>query len=129
MAVATPQDVALRLGRELAEAEVTQVQVLLADAETLIQTRIPDLHTRLATGRLAEDVVVLVEAAAVARVLRNPAGIRSQSAEAYSVDYDTRAASGFLELRPDEWRMLGVRSGLFTVAPVLPRRAAWEVPW
>lgn len=125
MAVATPQDVALRLGRELDETEHPQVEALLADAETLILTRLPDLHARTEHGRLATEVVVLVEATAVIRVLRNPAGIRSQSADAYSVSYDDRAASGHLDLTPEEWRLLGVRSGLFVLRPVLPTAFWW----
>ncbi|WP_344684635.1 Gp19/Gp15/Gp42 family protein [Saccharopolyspora taberi] len=125
MAVATAQDVALRLGRDLGETEVPQVEALLSDAETLILTRLPDLYARIEHGRLAAEVVVLVEATAVMRVLRNPAGIRSQSADAYSVSYDERAASGNLDLKPEEWRLLGVRSGLFVIRPVLPPAAWW----
>ncbi|GAA2812820.1 hypothetical protein GCM10010470_55320 [Saccharopolyspora taberi] len=116
---------ALRLGRDLGETEVPQVEALLSDAETLILTRLPDLYARIEHGRLAAEVVVLVEATAVMRVLRNPAGIRSQSADAYSVSYDERAASGNLDLKPEEWRLLGVRSGLFVIRPVLPPAAWW----
>lgn len=124
MAVASPQDVAARLGRALQPPEAAQVAVLLADAETLILTRLPDLHTRIEHGVLACEVVVLVEASAVARVVRIPAGIRAQRAESYAVDYDTDSATG-LEILPEEWRLLGLRTGLFTIRPVLPRPAMW----
>ncbi|WP_165939785.1 Gp19/Gp15/Gp42 family protein [Saccharopolyspora aridisoli] len=116
---------ALRLGRDLDEAEVPQVAALLSDAETLILTRLPDLYARIEHGLLATEVVVLVEATAVIRVLRNPEGIRSQTADAYSVSYDTRAASGKLDLAPQEWRLLGVRTGLSVLRPFLPPAAWW----
>ncbi|WP_338601633.1 Gp19/Gp15/Gp42 family protein [Saccharopolyspora sp. SCSIO 74807] len=125
MPVATPHDVALRLGRDMDAAEVPQVEALLSDAETLILTRLPDLYARIEYGLLATEVVVLVEATAVLRVLRNPAGIRSQTADAYSVSYDNRAASGNLNLTPEEWRLLGVRTGLGVLRPFLPPAAWW----
>jgi hypothetical protein len=76
MAVATPQDVALRLGRDLDETDRPQVEALLSDAETLILTRIPDLHARIEHGRLAREVVVLVEATAATQQIQAQSGVR-----------------------------------------------------
>jgi hypothetical protein len=120
-------DVAARLGRPLADTERGQVQALLDDAETIIRARVPDLDDRVDAGRLAPAVVRLVLVAVVLRVVRNPGGYRSETAGDYSYTMDGRAASGALQVMPDEWRLLGVGDGAFTIAP--HTRRAWPWAW
>lgn len=130
MPFATPQDVAGRLGRELTEAETTQTPILLSDAELLIRSRVPDLDERVQAGTLAEPVVVMVEAYAVARVLRNPEGFRQEQDGDYMYTLDSRVASGRLAILDEEWRLLGVSAGAFTITPYLnPCPTVYVDPW
>lgn len=125
---ATVADVAARLGRELTEAEKERVGALLDDAETILRTRIPDLDEQVSTGRIPADVVRLVLVSMVLRVVRNPGGYRSESAGDYSYTVDSRAASGFLTVLPDEWAWLGIGRGAFTVTPhARTYRRCWYV--
>ena len=129
MAYASPADVADRLGRPLTEAEQTQAPVLLEDAEILIRARIPDLDDRIADGLLSEAVVVMVEANAVMRVLRNPEGYRQEQDGDYMYSVDPQVASGRLFIADDEWRLLGV-SRAFTIVPYLAPPSCPELdPW
>ena len=117
MAYASPADVADRLGRPLSEAEQTQAPVLLEDAELLIRNRIRDLDERVAAGEILEAAVVMVEANAVARVLRNPEGFRQEQSGDYMYTLDAQVASGRLFIDDAEWRLLGVAPTAFTIVP------------
>lgn len=119
MAYATVDDVAVRLGRDLDDAEQRLAAVLLDDAEERIRARIPDLDDRVAASEHYRALVVSVEAAAVVRVLRNPGGYRSETEGTYAYTLDTRAAAGFLTILDDEWALLGVAHGAFTAVPYL----------
>lgn len=128
MTYATADDVQARLGRPLTGDEQTMVAALLADAEALIKARIPDLDQRVTGGRTPREVVVLVEANAVLRVVRNPGGYRSETDGDYAYTVDPSAAGGYLTILPDEWGLLGAGGGAFTIMAYLPRRRA-SVPW
>lgn len=119
MALATPDDVAARLGRELSAEELRLCAALLDDAERMLISRVPELLARVADGRLARVDVELVESTMVLRVVRNPSGYRSETAGDYGYTVDIRAAAGFLTVLPQEWRLVGVRGGAFTIAPFL----------
>ncbi|MGH3760256.1 Gp19/Gp15/Gp42 family protein [Actinophytocola sp.] len=121
MSYASVADVEVRLGRPLTDAERDLAAVLLEDAETVIRVKIPDLDQRIADGRLRRELVVMVEANAVVRVLRNPGGFRSETAGDYSYTLDTRAAAGYLTIPDADWYLLGVRPGAFTIRPAFPR--------
>lgn len=120
MSYASVDDVADRLGRPLTDDERDLAAVLLDDAENLIRARIPDLEERVAAGRIRRELVVMIEANAVVRVLRNPGGYRSETAGDYSYTIDTRAAAGYLDIPDTDWRLLGVRPGAFTITPTFP---------
>jgi len=109
-----------RLGRPLTTDEATQVTTLLADAEILIKATISDLADK------AEDpdyvaLVVMVEASAVARLVRNPEGHTGETDGNYSYQINYRLATGELEITDREWSLLGVSSGIFVIAPRLTR--------
>lgn len=114
MALATLPDVTTRLGRTLTEQEPVLVATLLGDAEVKLAGRIPGLLTKAAADARFRATVVAVEAAAVARVLRNPEGYRSEQTGPFSYTIDTRAAAGFLTILAEEWRDLGVK-GAFSI--------------
>ena len=116
MATATSQDVESRLGRPLDESEVALAETLLGDVELLIKSKARNFDA------LDPDIVVMVEATAVARVLRNPDGIRSQSADEFSYTVDSRVASGYLNLLPDEWALLGIGRGYASIPMKFRRR-------
>lgn len=131
MTYAQPSDVSARLGRPLTTDETTQVAALLGDAEILIKSRIPDLDDKVAAGSPTESTVIMVEASAVARLVRNPDGYTAEGDGSYSYQINWRLSTGQLEISDREWSLLGYSAGVFAV-DVRPRtpfeRAAAEVP-
>jgi hypothetical protein len=128
MAYAHPSDVEARLGRELDSSETTIVNTRLGDAELLIKSRAKDLDARIEAGSLDQALVVMVEAEMVLRLIKNPDGFVQESDGNYSYMISSAVASGRLELLPDEWALLGVSSGMFTIDPYLPNVAADYAP-
>jgi hypothetical protein len=131
MAIATPADVAERLGRELDAAETALVASRLDDAEELIFQRIPDLTQKIAAGTIRQRLVVMVECEAVMRLIRNPEGYTSETDGNYSYSISHRVASGRLEILSDEWAMLGIRSGVavLNIGINMPTRLPWYQAW
>lgn len=119
MALATVEDVEIRLGRELPEAERDQVTALLDDAELILRNRIPTLLDKADEDELFRDTVVLVESRMVMRVIRNPDGYTQETDGNYSYTINGRVASGLLETLPDEWALLGASAGMFMIKPVV----------
>lgn len=128
--ITTLSDVESRLGREISDlAEVELVETLLEDAERLISRRAPS--GTLDPASLDPLAVKQVAASAVARVLRNPDGYRSESAGGVSYTLDTRAAAGFLTILADEWALLGmpgVSAGSFGPTLQVPGAGAYGHP-
>lgn len=119
MAYAEVADVEARLGRDLDESEAIIAAQRLEDVELLILSRIPNLIALVTDGALSEAVVTMVEADAVIRVLRNPDGIVGETDGNYSYQLNWATVAGRLTLVPEEWRLLGLRSNVFTIAPML----------
>lgn len=123
MTYASASDVAVSLGRSLTADETTQATALLTRAELLITRRITDLATRIVADAALEDVVVLVESDAVARVLRNPDGVYQERIDDYSFTRDRALSAGTLYISDDEWDMLlttpgtSIASEAFTIRP------------
>src|SRR5690606_19629763 len=117
MAYATPEDVALRLGRELDDDEGNLVAERLDDVEEMIRLRIPDLDDKVVEGSLRERLLVFIECEAVLRLIRNPEGFTAETDGSYSYEISAQAASGRLEIRPEEWAMLGVKRGAALFVP------------
>jgi hypothetical protein len=120
---ATTADVAVSLGRSMTAEETTAATGLLPRAELLITRRIADLTARIAADAALEDVVVMVESDAVARVLRNPNGVYQERIDDYSFTRDQAVSAGTLYISDDEWDMLlntpgtSVPSEAFTIRP------------
>jgi hypothetical protein len=114
-ALATLADLADRLGRDLTAAETRQGGALLDDATAIITDRFP----RYATTPTAASTAVC--AAMVARVIRNPNGLRSEQIDDYSYTIDTARSAGELYLTDSEIDTLRpVRTSAFSIVPVMP---------
>lgn len=110
---ATSADVASRW-RPLTDAETIVADTLLADAWRMIVRRIPDVEDRMAdavSGVTYTADVVMVQANAVMRVLKNPDGMRSESIDDYSWTRDRTLSAGNLQITDDEWELLGAATG------------------
>jgi hypothetical protein len=120
VAYATLTDVSTRLGRPITSTdEISQVLAWLDDIEALILTRIPTLDALVTAGTPTSAIVVMVEANAVIRKVRNPDGKVSEDIDDYSYRLNADAARGDLFLTDGEWALLaaGSSSGAFSVRP------------
>jgi len=121
MAYTTIADVAAELGRPIPTdpATITQWNWWIASAENQIRGAVPDLDARILADPTFGDVVVHVTAAAVARVARNPEGLRqiTRSVDDGSVTktVDSSRSAGGLYITDDEWARLLPRNEAFTV--------------
>lgn len=131
MAIATPVDVAERLGRDLDESETVIVAARLDDVEELIFQRIPDLAQKILDGKIRQRLVVMVECEAVMRLIRNPEGFSQETDGNYSYTIDATVASGRLTILREEWAMLGIRSGvaMLNIGINMPTRLPWYQHW
>lgn len=112
-------DVVAQYGTLTAD-ESTLTKYLLRAASKMIRQRMPNIDLLITNSRLDADVVALVPAAMVLRVLRNPEGLRSETTGPFSRTYDTSAAAGLLTLTADDLANL-------TPGPVAPPTGA--APW
>lgn len=116
MALAQISDVEASLLRSLTTPESQHVGALLERAERILTTRIPDLLDQATADASFRDLVVAVESEAVARVFRNPEGLRQESEGNYMYTVNAAVASGLLTILRDEWQRLGV-SPIGSIAP------------
>lgn len=119
MSYAEATDIADRLGRDLDPSETRIVASRLEDVETLILTRISDLDERVASGKLNQRLIVMVESEVILRLIKNPDGYTQETDGNYSYSIDSRVASGRLSLLAEEWGMLGLRTSVGVLAPVI----------
>ena len=129
MAYASVEDVQDRLGRPLTDEERALAATLLDDVEAMLRGRIPDLDDRVAADPNYRALVVMVEANAVCRVLRNPDGVRQETEGNYSYSLNVAAAAGYLLVLDLEWGLLGAASGAWTITPVLRAAYCHPDPW
>lgn len=122
MAIATVDDVQDRLDRELTDDEKRLAATLLEDVEAIIRSRVRNLLRRAAADESYRQIVVMVEANAVLRVLRNPEGYRQETEGNYSYSLNAAVASGHLFVLGSEWELLGANRGAFTITPKVRRR-------
>lgn len=120
MTYASASDVAARLGRPLTADEQDQVATLLADAELLLKSRIPDLADQVTEGTITEEAVVYVTANAVKRVLKNPDGYTSETDGDYTYELNWRLLSSELDITDREWSLLGVKAGISLITLKVP---------
>lgn len=119
MAYADSDDVSNRLGRELSTDEATLVNTRLNDAELLIKARIPDLDDLIDDETIDVELVKMIEANAVVRLVRNPNAYTGETDGNYSYQINWKTATGELELLDNEWALLGVGNAVYVIAPRL----------
>lgn len=102
MALATLADLSTSLLRDLTAAETTYGPDLLDRAETLLIGLVAQLIDRTADDPAFRASVVSTEADMVARVLRNPSGIVSETEGLYTYRVDLAVSSGRLMPTDDE---------------------------
>lgn len=124
MAYATAEDVQARYEQDLDDRLTALVTTRLGDAELLIKRRIPDLDDRVLLNSgddlfIDVEIVKLVEAEMVLRLIRNPEGYSQESDGNYSYAIYQAVASGKLEVSDDEWALLGIGAGMWVLAPSL----------
>ena len=123
MAYATVADVEVRYGRTLTAPESAQVAAWIADLESEILERIPDLEVLVLAGRPTIGTLTRVVSAAIIRKLQNPSGLRTRTVaiDDYSTTETVDAANsaGYLGLTDDEWSLLlpGSAGDAFTIRP------------
>lgn len=98
-------DVAGQFG-SLTPAEEGLASWLLRAASQMVRARRPAVDDLIAAGSLSGDLVALAVTNMVLRVLRNPAGLRSETVGPFSRSYDTSVAAGLLVLTADEEALL-----------------------
>lgn len=118
-ALATASDVSAALLRDLTDVEAANVDRLASRIERRIRRRIPDLAARVAADADYKATVVDVEAEAVARVYRNPNGMKQESDGTYSYSVDALVASGILKVTDSDWDELGEYSPVQSLAPAM----------
>lgn len=118
-------DVAAELGRPTPTDQdvLAQWGRWLTRIENIIIARIPDLNDRVSAGEINIDLLADIEAAAVARKVLNPEGIRqvTRAVDDGSVTktIDQTRSSGALDLTDDEWALLLPKAdgGAFSTRP------------
>lgn len=121
MSFTTIADVAAELGLPIPTdlPTITQWNWWISSAESQIRARVPDLDARVAADPAFRDVLVHVVAAAVARVVRNPEGLRqiTRAVDDGSVTkiVDSSRSAGGLYITDDEWALLVPLNQAFTV--------------
>lgn len=96
------------------------VSTRLEDAERLIKSRIPDLDQKITDGDIAVDLVKMIEANAVVRLVRNPNAYTGETDGNYSYQINWKTATGELEILDNEWALLGISQAVYVIAPMLP---------
>lgn len=123
MTYAEPSDVSGRLGRELSADEATMVAARLEDAELIIKSRIPDLDAKITADEIDVELVKMIEANSVVRLVRNPNAYTGETDGNYSYQINWKTATGELEILDNEWALLGISNAIYVIVPQL------QTPW
>ena len=120
MTYASITDVSTRLGRPIVDSlEVAQVAAWLEDVEAIVLARIPGLADAVTAGRPTVATVVMVEANAVIRKIKNPDGKVAERVDDYDYRLNENSRKGELFLTDEEWGLLTPDGpdGAFTIRP------------
>lgn len=91
----------------LSLARAATCRALLKRASRLVRDTYPSLGDRITAGTVSADSAGLAVLNMVARVMRNPGGLRSETTGPFSRAYDPDAASGMLQITEAETGLLG----------------------
>lgn len=95
----------------LSVARTATCRALLKRASQLVRDSLPGLDARIVAGTVPADSAGLAVLNMVARVMRNPDGLRSQTVGPISRSFDTDLASGMLELTTADTALLNPPAG------------------
>lgn len=122
---ASVQDVATQLRRPIDDPlEINQVTAWIEMAELVIRQRYPNLDQLIASGRISQDAVDMVEASAVARHSLNPEGYTSKSEriDDYQRTFGMTNSAVGIKFTDSEWALLtpsdSGAEGAFTITPI-----------
>src|SRR5688572_18039408 len=90
----------------LSAARSATARALIKRASQLIRDTYPGIDTRITAGTVAADSVGLAVINMVARVMRNPSGLRAETTGPFSRSYDPDSASGMLAITEAETGLL-----------------------
>lgn len=110
MAYATAEDVTTLWAKEPEPEVIALIGRRLEQVERMILRRVPTLAARVAASPIYRADVIDIEADAVLRLVRNPEGYLSETDGNYTYQLQTDLSSGRLEIRDEEWEILGVNS-------------------
>jgi len=91
----------------LSSSRQATARALLRRASKLIRDSFSNVDAKIAGGTVSRDTVGLVVINMTAQVMRNPAGLRSETTGPFSRAYDPEAASGMLQLSDADRALLG----------------------
>jgi hypothetical protein len=86
----------------LSAAKASTCRALIKRASQLVRDSYPGIDDKIEAGTVAADSVGLAVLNMVARVMRNPDGLRSQAIGPISRSFDTDLATGMLEITAAE---------------------------
>lgn len=110
----TPQDIRERWIGDDAPTNDQLLRALIADAESIILTTYPAIQGRVDAGKLSQNVITMVTARMVTRVLRNPENASYVSQTTGPFTSAVNRAEVDLWMTPDEVQML---------SPIYPGKA------
>ncbi len=90
----------------LSAAKAATCRALIKRASQLVRDTVPGIDAQISAGTLPGDSVGLAVLNMVARVMRNPDGLRSQTIGPISRAFDTDLATGMLEITDAELSLL-----------------------
>lgn len=90
----------------LSAAKQATCRALIKRASQLVRDSYPGIDAKMSAGTVPADSVGLAVLNMVARVMRNPDGLRSQTIGPISRSFDTDVATGMLELTGAETALL-----------------------
>lgn len=122
--LATVTDLQKALLRDLTAAESQASAWYLSRAESLLLAKVPNLLTRSTIDEHFAILIRGVEAEMVARVFRNPEGIKREDQGNYSYQVDHQVASGRLFVSDDDLDALGLLNAIVTAASSMDGYAA-----
>jgi hypothetical protein len=127
--LATPEDVAARW-RPLTAAEEDVAAAFIEDASAIVRARVPTVDARLADGSLSGDLVAMVVAGMVRRLMQSPPpGMSSWTVDDYTERfYEVQASLVLPDADLDLLAPAGATSGAFTIRPSYTAPVRWS-PW
>lgn len=119
MAYATAEDVTTLWAKEPEPEVLALIERRLQQVERMILRRVPTLALKVESSEIYKADVIDIEADAVLRLVRNPEGYMSETDGGYTYQLQTDLSSGRLEIRDEEWVILGVNS-ISRMAVIVP---------